>query len=317
MLTHKAVIRTVVGDIDPADLGVCYAHEHLLGKPPAAFAQEDLVLSDRQMALEELRGFQACGGAAVVEMTTPDYGRDAAGLRWLAEQTGVKIVAATGYNHEKFSAPYLTDVTVEELSVRYAREIMSGMDGSAIRAGLIKASSPLNAISPLAEKMLIAAARAHQTTGAPISTHTEAGTMALEQIALLTGAGAAATSIIIGHLDRKLEWDYHLQLARSGVFLGYDQIAKEKYYPDSLRAEFICRLFAEGHGGQLLLSGDLARRSYWYSYSAGKDLGFRFILTRFIPLLRERGLTDGQIQTLLVDNPARALAFVPKTDPES
>lgn len=312
MTTPRAIIRTVLGDVEPAEFGVCYAHEHLLGEPPPAFSQEDLVLSDREMALEELRGFHEYGGDAVVEMTTPDYGRDAAGLRWLAEQSGVKIVAATGYNHERFSAPFLTEVTVQELSVRYAREIMTGMDASTIRAGLIKASSPLNTISPLAQKMLVAAALTHQMTNAPISTHTEAGTMALEQIELLVGSGAAPASIVIGHLDRKLEWDYHLQIARSGVFLGYDQIAKEKYYPDSLRAEFISRLFSEGHGGQILLSGDLARRSYWYTYSGGKYLGFRFILTRFVPLLKEHGMSESQIHTLLVDNPARAFAFMPK-----
>lgn len=312
MTTPNAIIRTVLGDIKPAEFGICYAHEHLLGEPPTAFSQEDLVLADREVALEELRGFHECGGSAVVEMTTPDYGRDAAGLRWLAEQSGVKIVASTGHNHEKFSAPYIDNVTEQELSVRYAREVMIGMDGSAIRAGIIKASSPLNAISPLAGKMLTAATLAHQTTGAPISTHTEAGTMALEQIELLTCAGVAPSSIVIGHLDRKLEWDYHLKIACSGVFLGYDQVAKEKYYPDSLRAEFISCLFDEGHGEQILLSGDLARRSYWYSYSRGKNLGFRYILTHFVPLLKEHGMTDNQIHTLLVDNPARAFAFAPK-----
>ena len=136
--------------------------------------------------------------------------------------------------------------------------------------------------------------------------------MGLEQIELLTRAGVAPSSIVIGHLDRKLEWDYHLRIARSGVFLGYDQLAKEKYYPDSLRAEFISRLFDEGHGEQILLSGDLARRSYWYSYSRGKSLGFRHILTHFVPLLKDYDMTDSQVYTLLVENPARAFSFAPK-----
>src|SRR5690606_7655255 len=136
---------------------------------------------------------------------------DVTGLRWLAEQSGVHIIAATGYNHEKFSAPYIENASVADLAARYVRDVTIGMDGTSSRAGLIKASSPLNAISTLAEKMFRAAAEAHHATGAPISTHTEAGTMALEQIALLTEAGVKPQHIIIGHMDRKLDWGYHLE----------------------------------------------------------------------------------------------------------
>ena len=304
-------IRTVLGDIDPSRLGVCYGHEHLLGQPPQQFANPDLTLDDRQHALEELRGFQAAGGNAIVEMTTPDYGRDAAGLRWLAEQSGVHIIAATGYNHEKFSAPYIEPVSVDELAARYVDDVTVGMDGSPSRAGLIKASTPLNTVSPVAEKMFRAAAQAHHATGAPISTHTEAGTMALEQIALLTDAGVAPQHIVIGHMDRRMDWAYHIDVAQTGVYMGFDQISKEKYFSDGLRADFIRRLMDAGHGSQILLSGDLARRSYWHSYSGGAALGFRYILTRFVPLLKARGLDDALIHALLVENPARAFAFAP------
>lgn len=312
MQPPNLIVRTVLGDIDPSQLGVCYGHEHLLGQPPPQFAQADLTLDDRPMALAELRQYQAVGGRAVVEMTTPDYGRDAAGLRWLAEQSGIHIIAATGFNHEKFSAPYLENTPLSDVIAGYVNEVTAGMDGSAARAGLIKASTPFNAISPLAAKMLDAAAAAHHATGAPISTHTEAGTMALEQIARLTAAGVDPQHIVIGHLDRRLKWDYHLEIARTGVYLGFDQISKEKYYSDIQRADFIERLYAAGHGRQMLLSGDLARRSYWHSYSGGSAPGFRFILTTFVPLLKGRGFSDTMIQTLLIDNPARAFSFLPR-----
>lgn len=312
MSTTSPIIRTVCGDIEPSQLGVCYGHEHLLGQPPAQFATPDLTLDDKQMALAELQHFQQAGGRAVVEMTTPDYGRDAAGLHWLSEQSGIKIIAATGYNKEKFSAPFLESATVQQLTAHFVCEVTIGMDGTAIKAGLIKASSTLNHISPLAEKLFQAAAQAHRATGAPISTHTEAGTMALEQIDLLVNAGVQPQHIIIGHLDRLLDWELHLKVARAGVYLGYDQISKEKYYPDGLRAEFIQRLFAAGHGRQILLSGDLARRSYWHSYTQGAVLGFQYILTRFTHLLTACGLSAEDAQAMLIDNPAQALSFVPR-----
>ena len=138
--------------------------------------------------------------------------------------------------------------------------------------------------------------------------------MALEQITLLTAAGVKPQHIIIGHLDRKLEWEFHLKVAQTGVYLGYDQISKAKYYPDALRAGFIKQLFEAGHGSQILLSGDLARRSYWGSYTNGAMPGFSYILTRFRPLLlTDHGLTEENIRTLLVDNPAQALSFLPRT----
>jgi phosphotriesterase-related protein len=132
---------------------------------------------------------------------------------------------------------------------------------SAVRAGVIKAGSSLNMITPLEERIFRAAALAQQATGAAISTHTEAGTMALEQIALLRTAGVSAERIVISHLDRRLDWRYLAEVAATGVFMGFDQIAKEKYAPDHARIAMIERLIAAGHAAQILLAGDQARRS--------------------------------------------------------
>lgn len=306
-----SIIRTVMGDIPPESLGICYGHEHLLGKPPQAFLTDDLTLDSETTAIKEMQRFYAAGGRALVEMTTPDYHRDAAGLRRIAQATGVQIIATTGYNKEKFCAPFIRDASIEELTARFIREVIAGMDDTDIRAGVIKASTMLHEISPDTERFIRAVARAHLVTNAPISTHTEAGTMALEQIALFQEEGVEPRRVIIGHMDRRLEWDYLLQIARTGVYMGFDQIGKAKYDPDAKRAEFILRLTAEGHGGQILLAGDRARRSYWYSYSG--DEGFTYILTHFVPLLREQGASDAMIADWLVHNPVRALAFVPVT----
>ena len=198
---------------------------------------------------------------------------------------------------------------MEELAERFTRDVTEGMDGTTVRAGAIKAASSLNAITANEEKVFRAAARAQRATGAAISTHTEAGTMGLEQVALLRAEGVAPERIIIGHLDRKLEWDYHLALARTGVYLGYDQISKEKYVPDSRRVEFILRLAAEGHARQILLAGDLARKSYWPAYGTGGGPGLTYILWRFVPWLRAEGLGEEALQAILVENARRVLSI--------
>ena len=138
------IIRTVLGDIAPESLGFCLPHEHLYGWPPPAFATDDLTLDSEDAAIAELRFYREAGGRALVEMTTPDYNRDAAALGHIARASGVHIISATGYNKEKFSAPFLQDAAPEALARRFIRDVTTGMDGTDCRAGLIKASMALH-----------------------------------------------------------------------------------------------------------------------------------------------------------------------------
>jgi predicted metal-dependent phosphotriesterase family hydrolase len=303
------VIRTVRGDIPQDELGACYPHEHLLGGPPDPQTDPDLVLDNEEAAIQELTWFRQAGGQALVEVSPPDYRRDVPGLHRISAATGVHIVCTSGHHKDRYCASWVHSRSVDELAEHFTREVNQGINGTGIRAGVIKAASSLNQITPNEEKVFRAAARAHHVTGAAIVTHTEAGTMGLEQIELLKSEGVDPRQIIIGHIDRKLEWDYHLRLAHTGVYLSYDQISKEKYAPDSLRVEFILRLAAEGHGQQILLAGDLARRSYWPSYGTGGGPGLTYILWRFVPWLRAEGLSEAAIEDILIHNPARALTI--------
>ena len=304
-----AFIRTVCGDIDPADLGACYSHEHVLCSPPPEVADRDLELGSEMAAIHELTWFKQAGGRALVDMTPADYGRDAPGMKRVSEATSIHIVAATGLHNEKYSGRIVKDKSINELADRFARDVLEGVDGTDIKAGVIKAASSLNTITVNEEKVFRAAARAHHMTGVAILTHTEVGTMGLEQIQLLISEGVEPERIIIGHVDRKLEWNYHLTLWKTGVTLSYDQISKEKYAPDSQRVEFILRAVKEGCSKQIVLSSDLARKSYWPSYGTGGGPGLTYILWRFIPWLRSAGLSEEVIEDLLVRNPARILTM--------
>ncbi len=296
-----------MGDIDLSALGVCYSHEHLFGSPPAPDAVPDQTLDSESAAIQEVTLFRLAGGRALVEMTTPDYRRDVSGVRKVAEATGVHIICTTGHHKEAFSRAWVADRTVEELADRFTGEVLEGIDGTGIRAGVIKAASSLGEITPNEAKVFLSAARAHHATGAAISTHTEGGTMAMEQLALLQSQGVPPSRVIVGHVDRLLDWSYHLELARTGAYLGYDNIGKEKYAPDRERATFIGRLVAEGYGRQLLVAGDMSRKSYWASYGGGP--GLVNILLQFVPALRRQGLKDAAIKDILVHNPARVLGI--------
>lgn len=306
-----AIIRTVTGDIDPTNLGITYGHDHLLFLPPPPYSEQDpdLRLDDVNAAIREVNYFKMAGGASIVEMSTVEMGRDPRGMRRISEETGVNIIAATGFNKGKFAASYAGNLSEDEIFTMMVKDLTQGMDGTTIKAGLIKVSTSLNEIQPVEEKILRAAIRAHHETGAPISTHTEAGSKALDQIQRFLEGGVSPDHLLIGHLDRRLEWDYLLEVAKTGVYLGFDQISKEKYYPDAVRIEMIQRLAAEGYGDRILLSGDLARKSYWPSFGFGYGPGLTYILWRFIPWLIEAGASRELVDNLLIHNAARLFAW--------
>lgn len=303
------MIRTVLGDIEASAFGVCYPHEHLLTAPPASAGDPDFTMESEDAATEELGSFHRAGGRSIVEMSPRDYGRNPTGLARVSERSGVHVVCTTGWHKAKFSEPWVAARTVDDIAEEMVREVQEGIDGTSVRAGLIKGASSLDEITASEEKVLRAAARAQRATGVPISTHTEAGTMGLEQVAVLTSEGVDPSRIVIGHIDRRMDLDYQRALLQTGVAIIYDQLSKEKYYPDALRVDFIKTLAAEGWGGQLLLSGDLARRSYWPSYGDWGGPGLTYILWRFVPWLREAGVDAATIDQILVRNPARVFTM--------
>ena len=300
-------IRTVLGDIDPPALGVTYMHEHVITHPPVSFLDRDLAMESIAAATRELSHFHAAGGRSLVEMTPRDYGRDPLALREIATATGVQIICTTGWLKDKLCRPWVAERTVADLADEMIREITVGIDETGVRAGVIKAASSLNTITPAEEKVFRAAARAHLATGALITTHTELGTLALEQVELLRSEGVAPERILVGHLDHKPDLEYWRAVARTGANLGIDQIGKEKYLPDSRRIELILAMVAEGYTAQLCLAGDLARTSYWPSYGTGGGPGLTYLLWRFLPWLRERGLEPQTLEALMVGTPARLL----------
>ncbi len=306
-----AKIQTVRGEIDPQELGITYGHEHLVFRLPEPYYSQDpdLSLDDPDAALQESRYFYLAGGRCLVEMSTPDINRSAGAMLKISEQTGIHIVAATGFNKNKYCEAIIAGQPVEQIAEGLVRDLTLGMDGTTARAGLIKAASSLNAITPAELKVFQAAIVAHQRTGAPISTHTEAGSMAYEQVRILADGGVQPDHILISHLDRKLEWEYILGVARQGVFIGFDQIGKEQYFPDALRIATIKKLIEAGHGGQIVLAGDMARKSYWPSYGFGKGPGLTYILWRFVPWMLEEGVTQEAVDDMLIRNPARFLQW--------
>ena len=303
-------IQTVLGEIDPANLGPTSAHEHVFWLVPEPYTLEDpdLGLDSIPAAVAELRYLKACGGNALIEMTTAEIGRAPQDLKQVSIASQVHIIATTGRHKDKFNQGDTSNESIDAMADQFIHEIQAGMDDTNIKAGVIKAATSLNQATPFERKVIQAAGKAHLATGAPVATHTEAGSFALEQAHLLIDAGVNPAKLLIGHLDRNLDWNTYLDLAKTGVYLGFDQIGKEKYWPDEKRIDLIHKLVENGFASQIVLSTDSARKSTWHTHNPLAQ-GPAYLYETFLPALKTARIGEDIIRLLTIENPARFLAF--------
>lgn len=313
-------VRTVLGDIDPASLGATNAHEHLFIKDGLILVREaDFRLDSVDKAIFEVNDFKSFGGRAIIDTSPLSIGRSPEGLIAVSRETGVAVVAATGFHkpHYYLDSHWRFRTSVEDTARLFAEEVQQGMDEfsfegpvrqrSAAKAGVIKAAADYQKFTPAVLATFEAVALAHLQTGAPVLTHTEMGTLGMEQVAHLHKAGVEPRHVVLSHVDRNPDWRLHRDMAQTGAFLEYDGPGRVKYLPEGEIIDLILRMFDMGLGGQILLGGDTARRSYWKANGGGP--GMAYIMECFIPRLRREGFREDQIDMLLVRNPARAFAF--------
>ncbi len=310
----EPVIVTVLGPIAPEQLGVTDAHDHLFLRSPALPGQE---FDDPGRAIEEVGNAMRGGLQAIVEVTPIGLGRRPAGMRAVAEATGVHLVAATGYHRDAHYLPghWVRQAAVEVLAQRLITDIREGMHPydwvseaplDPARAGVIKAGASYQRISPLEERRLVAAAIGQQETGAAILVHTEIGTCGHQILDLLAREGVLAERIILAHLDRNPDLELHVELAERGVTLEYDTPGRIKYRPDSQLLDLIDGMVEAGHSDRMLLGLDLGQRDYFRAYGGGP--GLTYLMETFVPRLRKR-IGAPAVDTILVANAARAFAL--------
>jgi 5-phospho-D-xylono-1,4-lactonase len=317
-----AVVRTVLGDIAPGELGVTYAHEHvILDSPLAEDRFADIRLHDVDAAVAELRTCAAAGVRTMVDAMPCAAGRDPVRLAAVSRQSGVSLVAATGLHTERWypGLSWANEAGPDVLADLFTADVVEGVDRfdyrgpvverTAHRAGVVKIGWLEETPSARDRRVYEAAAETHRRTGVPVLTHCEGGRGGLAQVELLTGYGVAADRIVLSHTDKVADPGYHRELFATGVYLEYDQALRQA--PDEERgtAWLTTEMLGAGHGDRLMLGTDGARRSMWASL--GGAPGLVWLVTGFTDLLRIRGVTPTQIDAMLVANPARFFPFEP------
>ena len=288
-------------NFDPT--GYTWVHEHLHIDLSGFKNNLDCRLDQYDLICQEMQDLRALGVSNIIEMTNRYMGRNPQFMLDLMRDTGINVVACTGYYQDAFFPEHVAARSVEQLAQEMVDEIVIGIDGTELKAGIIaEIGSSEGVITPLEEKVFIAAARAHIETGRPISTHTSFSTMGVEQLVLLQAHGVDLSRVTVGHCDLKDNLDNILRMIDLGAYVQFDTIGKNNYYPDEKRIGMLHELRNRGLLNRVMLSMDITRRSH---LKANGGNGYDYLLTTFIPQLRQSGFSQADVDTMLRDNPSQ------------
>ena len=317
-------IPTATGQVTPDELGRTLMHEHLtIGYPgweshttiPHRSPAELLsICVDRVEELQDL------GYRTMVDPCPSDLGRDPELAAAVARHTGFQIIIATGlykqsaggFSYWHFRSRYGGDVE-DAMAELFIHELTEGVGETGIRAGVIKVASGSGEITDYEGQVLAAAAKASAASGAPIMTHTEEGTMGDQQQRVLVSNGVEPNRILIGHSCSSTDHRYHMNIADGGSYLAFDQFGMPML-SDAQRVKSLTRVIKAGAGDRVVASHD----SVWCWKGAPfppeqieympdiADVGH--FDRKIVPDLLEAGITDSDIDRLVVDNPRRFFA---------
>ncbi len=317
-------IHTVTGEIAPEDLGRTLMHEHLL----IGYAgwESDTINaggSDEErfsICVDRIEEMKELGFTSMLDPCPNDLGRDVEFIAKVAQKTGFQIICATGlYKEAEGGVPYWNfrsnfGPTVDAMAELFIRELTEGVGSTGVRAGIIKVATGPGAMTDYERGVFDAAAKAAVETGAPITTHTDQGTVGDLQQRVLVEGGVPAHRIVIGHSCGTSDHEYHLGIARGGSYLGFDRFGLDVIHPDAERVAALVKLIRAGAGDRVVVSHDSVWCWRGQPFPPAVLAGVAEVWNpthfsrRIVPKLEEAGVTGEQIDALLVENPRRFFA---------
>ena len=313
-----AFVRTVLGDITPAEMGLTFSHEHIIIEESfVTQGNKDFILNDVDKVSNELKNFYAAGGRTVVDTMPANCGRNILKLADVSKRTNVNIIAPTGIHLEKYYPAnhwryYLNEVELTDL---FIKDITEGIDeydyGCPLvkrtnhKAGMIKLATGNESFSLHQQKIFRAVVDVHLETGVPILTHTTEGKLAMEQVELFVKLGADVKHIVLSHVDRNTDLGYHKALMQTGVYVEYDSHFRWKNDEDNWTYTLLEKLLPD-FCEQITVGMDMAKSTYWKSF--GGSPGLNYLLTNFYQQMEKRGLS-AYIEKIFVNNPQQIFSF--------
>jgi len=316
-----ALVNTVRGSVDTARLGVTLMHEHvfvlsteIMQNFPEPWGEEDKRVGEAVARLNELK---SRGVDSIVDLTVIGLGRYIPRIQRVADQTDINIIVATGvytYNdvpmYFHFRGTGTTLGGPEMMIDMFVKDIEEGIAGTGVKAAILKCATDQPGVTPGVERVLRAVAQAHRQTGVPISTHTHAHTeRGLEQQRIFEEEGVDLSRVVIGHSGDTTDIAYLEQLIANGSYIGMDRFGIDVLLSFEDRVNTVAKMCELGHADKMVLSQDAACFNDWLPEAALPEIlpnwHYLHIHNDVIPALRERGVTEEQINTMLVGNPRK------------
>lgn len=308
-----ATVQTVLGPIDASTLGATLSHEHVLvgmGEDNYHYPWMFDWPATRANAIRELTEAKAGGIDTIIDLTTPDLGRDVEFVRDVSRESGMNVVAATGIWRDVPRSFWARDL--DAIADIFVREIQVGIGNTAIKAGCIKVANDMGGVTPEGERILRGAARASNRTGCPISTHhwapEQVGT---RQVQIFREEGAPMDRIAIGHSADTTDVDYLVTLLEAGVFLSMDRYPGAPGRPNwEERNATVKALIDRGWTDRLMLGHDYAPAPVIRGAEQLPPDGptrYTFVTNKAVPALIKDGVTEEQIDTMMRAVPRRFL----------
>jgi phosphotriesterase-related protein len=314
-------VATTAGETDTSELGVVLMHEHVFIRTETlqsgwpGFGGWDTA-AELAAARDRLRGLRQAGVDTILDMTVPGIGRDPALVAQAAEGTGLTVMFATGYyTYDNLPLPFqlrgqgkILDGDDHVLESLFERDITVGIGDTGFRAAVLKIVTDEPGMTADIERIANAVASVALRTGAPICTHAHAPTRrGLEQQRLLTQRGVDLGRVMIGHSNESTDLDYLSQIIDSGSYLGWDRCGLQLTVPLQAQIDTLVTLCERGYASRIMLAHDKASFIDWFTNDeisfGAPDWQYSYIPATMLPALRERGVSQGQIDQMLTGNP--------------
>lgn len=307
----SSYIQTVSGKISPDEMGLTLIHEHILvdfiGADSTGYHRWDKD-SVVQRVLPFLEEIKSIGVRTIIECTPSYLGKDPVLLQNLTDLTGIRFITNTGYYGavgEKYLPQHAFSESAEELAKRWIKEFENGIEDTGVIPGFIKISvNEAAQLSEMDRKLVQAAAITHLGTGLLIVSHTGPWHTAKAEIDVLLKSGVDVSNFVWVHAQAEKDFDNYLKAAEHGVWISLDGIAWD--VPAHLDRIVYCK--ENGILDRVLLSHDAG----WYSPGepkGGDFIGFTALFDELIPLLKEKGFTQQELDLIMIENPAKAFSI--------
>ena len=311
-----ASINTTAGPVDHGELGLTLIHEHMRVRSEAVSFQFPHLYDEQreyERAVAQVSAAMERGVKTICDPTVMEAGRDIRFMSRIAEETGVQLVASTGIYAYHYVAPHFQNRDIDYMADQFVRDIEVGIQGTDIKAGFLKCCTDPQGVTDDVEKVLRATARESNRTGRPIMTHSHPQSgQGLAQMKVFEEEGVPPERVLIGHTGDTDSLDYIEELLSHGPYIGMDRYGLDIILPTEQRNSTVVELVRRGYAERMMLSQDACCTIDWFPEELVAKMApnwkMTYVLDEIVPALKDAGVTDDQVDLMMVGAPRRWLS---------